>query len=186
VIGVAQVPAPWGPIRIAADERAVVALEVLSSGDSFGARCLKRLGAWPEPVESASPAVRRRLAEAGDAIRALLGGDPRRAARIVIDLPGATAWDRLVLDAVRQLAWGETIGYGGLAERIGRRGAARAVGGAVGRNPIGLLIPCHRVIAGDGTLGGYGGGWFGEREALLEIKVALLAREGVHPPRRLE
>jgi len=42
------------------------------------------------------------------------------------------------------------------------------------------------VIAGDGTLGGYGGGWFGEREALLEIKVALLAREGVHPSRRME
>jgi O-6-methylguanine DNA methyltransferase len=186
VIGVAQVPAPWGPIRLAADERAVVALEVLSSDDSFGAGCLKRLGAWPEPADMAPPAVRRRLAEAGEAIGALLAGDPGPAATIAIDLPGATAWDRLVLDAVRQLEWGETIGYGGLAERIGRRGAARAVGGAVGRNPIGLLIPCHRVIAGDGSLGGYGGGWLGEREALLEVKVALLAREGVHPPRRVE
>jgi len=185
VIGVAHVPAPWGPIRLAADARAVVALDVLSSDEAFGAGCLKRLGTWPEPAADAPAAVRWRLAEAGEAIEALLGGDPRPAAAITVELSGASAWDRLVLDGVRQLAWGETIGYGALAERIGRRGAARAVGGAVGRNPIGLLIPCHRVIAGDGTLGGYGGGWLGEREALLEIKVALLAREGVHPPRRL-
>jgi methylated-DNA-[protein]-cysteine S-methyltransferase len=63
---------------------------------------------------------------------------------------------------------------------IGRAGAARAVGGAVGRNPIGIVIPCHRVIAGDGTLGGYGGGWWGGRQAGLELKRELLAREGVH------
>ena len=185
MIGVAQVPAPWGPIRIAADERAVVALDVLATDESFAAGCLKRLGAAPEPADAAPPTIRRRLAEAAAAVGALLAGDPQAGIRIAIDLPGSSAWDRLVLDGVRQLAWGETIGYGALAERIGRRGAARAVGGAVGRNPIGLLIPCHRVIAGDGSLGGYGGGWFGEREALLEIKVELLAREGVHPPRRL-
>jgi len=63
---------------------------------------------------------------------------------------------------------------------IGRAGAARAVGGAVGRNPVGLVVPCHRVIAGDGTLGGYGGGWWGGRQAGLELKRELLAREGVH------
>jgi methylated-DNA-[protein]-cysteine S-methyltransferase len=184
VIGVAQIPASWGPIRLAADEDAVVALEVLSTEDSFAAGCLKRLGAWPGPAAEAPPTIRRRLDEASEAILALLGGDPGAVTGIAVALRGATDWDRLVLEAVRQLAWGETIGYGGLAERIGRRGAARAVGGAVGRNPIGLLIPCHRVIAGDGTLGGYGGGWLGEREALLEIKTALLAREGNHPPRR--
>jgi methylated-DNA-[protein]-cysteine S-methyltransferase len=184
VIGVALVPAAWGPIRLAADEGAVVALEVLSSDESFGASCLKRLGEWPMPATEATSAVRRRLELAAEAIVALLAGDPRPAAAIPIGLHGATDWDRLVLGAVRQLAWGETIGYGELAERIGRRGAARAVGGAIGRNPIGLLIPCHRVIAGDGTIGGYGGGWFGEREALLEIKSDLLAREGNRPPRR--
>ena len=56
--------------------------------------------------------------------------------------------------------WGETASYGEIARRVGAPRAARAVGGAVGRNPISLLIPCHRVIASDGTLGGYGGdGW---------------------------
>ena len=53
------------------------------------------------------------------------------------------------------------------------------MGGAVGRNPISLLIPCHRVIAGDGTLGGYGGDGWGSREERLEMKRDLLRREGV-------
>lgn len=184
MIGVSRLPASWGPIRLAADEDAVVALEVLSSDEAFGARCLKRLGEWPVPATEATLGIRRRLELAGEAVGALLAGDPRPAAGVPIALHDATDWDRLVLGAVRQLAWGETIGYGELAERIGRRGAARAVGGAIGRNPIGLLIPCHRVIAGDGTIGGYGGGWFGEREALLAIKSDLLAREGNRPPRR--
>jgi methylated-DNA-[protein]-cysteine S-methyltransferase len=75
--------------------------------------------------------------------------------------------------------------YGRLARSIGRPGAARAVGAAVGRNPIGLIIPCHRVIAGDGSLGGYGGGWSGEREALLDIKRRLLATERIELPARV-
>jgi O-6-methylguanine DNA methyltransferase len=72
--------------------------------------------------------------------------------------------------------------YGRLAREIDRPGAARAVGGAVGRCPIGLIIPCHRVIAGDGSLGGYGGDWFGSRERLLELKRELLLREGIDIP----
>jgi methylated-DNA-[protein]-cysteine S-methyltransferase len=184
MIGLGVVAAPWGPIRLAADEDAVVALDVLSSADSFAAACLRRLGEVPRSPDQAAASVRRRLDQAGEAVAALLAGEPAAVDAVPIALTGATDWDRLVLAGVRQLAWGEAIGYGRLAERIGRRGAARAVGGAVGRNPIGLLIPCHRVIAGDGTLGGYGGGWFGEREALLEIKLALLAREGLHPARR--
>ena len=88
-------------------------------------------------------------------------------------------WDRTVLGAVAALRRGTTASYGEIARIIGRPGAARAVGGAVGRNPIWLAIPCHRVIAGDGTLGGYGGGWWGGRQAGLELKRELLAREGV-------
>jgi methylated-DNA-[protein]-cysteine S-methyltransferase len=184
VIGLAVIPAPWGPVRLAADEDAVLAVDVLSTPASFAAACLRRLGEVPRSPDEAPVKVRRRLDQAGEAISALLTGEPAAASAVPLALPGVTAWDRLVLDGVRRIGWGEVIGYGRLAERIGRRGAARAVGGAVGRNPIGLLIPCHRVIAGDGTLGGYGGGWFGEREKLLEIKAALLASEGLHPPRR--
>ena len=85
---------------------------------------------------------------------------------------------------MRTIPRGATASYGEIARRIGRPGAARAVGGAVGRNPIGLLIPCHRVIAGDGTLGGYGGSWFGSHEELLGLKERLLELEGVEPPPR--
>lgn len=185
MIGLAEVEAPWGPVRVAATEQAVVALEVLSSAEAFSAGCLDRRGERPEPIERSAPAVRRRLGQAVEVVTSLLQGEPVATASVPVDLSGLSAWDQLVLEGVRGLAWGEMIGYGRLAERIGRRRAARAVGGSVGRNPIGLLIPCHRVIAADGTLGGYGGAWFGEREHLLEIKSALLALEGHHPGRRL-
>ena len=98
---------------------------------------------------------------------------------VPIVLEGLSAWDRRVLEGVRTIPRGSTASYGEVARRIGSPGAARAVGGAVGRNPVGLLVPCHRVIAGDGTLGGYGGSWFGSRQELLALKRALLALEGV-------
>jgi methylated-DNA-[protein]-cysteine S-methyltransferase len=99
-------------------------------------------------------------------------------ADLPLDLEDRPAWDRAVLGAVREIPWGATSSYGGIASTIGRRGAARAVGGAVGRNPISLAIPCHRVIAGDGSLGGYGGGWWGSRELRLDLKRELLGLEG--------
>ena len=109
---------------------------------------------------------------------------PHRSRALPLGLADRGSWDRTVLAGVRTLGWGEVTSYGRLARSIGRRGAARAVGGAVGRNPIGLAIPCHRVIAGDGTIGGYGGDWFGSRDDLLAIKRELLAREGVTLPTR--
>jgi methylated-DNA-[protein]-cysteine S-methyltransferase len=108
----------------------------------------------------------------------LSGGDPDAAA-VPVDLADRPEWDRLVLAAVQAIPRGRTAGYGEIARRVGRPGAARAVGGAVGRNPVGLLVPCHRVIAGDGTLGGYGAAAWGGREAALEVKRSLLALEGV-------
>ena len=101
-----------------------------------------------------------------------------------LDLAVRSAWDEEVLAEVRRIRWGSVSSYGRVATAIGRRGAARAVGGAVGRNPIGLAIPCHRVIAGDGSIGGYGGDWFGSREVLLEIKRDLLRIEGIDLPLR--
>ena len=95
-----------------------------------------------------------------------------------IDIGDRPAWDRLVLEAVRSIPRGVVAGYGEVAP-ASAGGAARAVGGAVGRNPVGLLVPCHRVIAGDGSLGGYGVAALGGREAALELKRALLAIEGV-------
>src|SRR5690606_28489173 len=123
------------------------------------------------------------LDRAIDQVEAFLAGR-RRTFDLPLDLADRNEWDRAILGAVTEIGWGQVTSYGRLARRIGRPGAARAAGGAVGRNPIGLRIPCHRVIAGDGSLGGYGGDWFGTREQLLAIKRQLLEREGTRPPVR--
>lgn len=84
-----------------------------------------------------------------------------------------TDFQRTVWDALRRIPAGHTISYGGLAVRIGRPTAARAVGLANGANPIAVVIPCHRVIGADASLTGYGGG--------VERKRWLLAHESVCP-----
>jgi methylated-DNA-[protein]-cysteine S-methyltransferase len=89
--------------------------------------------------------------------------------------PGGTGFQQTVWSALRALRLGERVSYGELARRIGRPGAGRAVGHANGRNPIGLIVPCHRVIAAGGALGGYGGG-LGRKQWLLEHEASLMAR----------
>ena len=80
-------------------------------------------------------------------------------ADIPLDLSGATAFRRQVWEAARTVCWGETVGYGQLAERMGRTaGCARAVGQALGANPVPIIVPCHRILAAGGKLGGFGAG----------------------------
>ena len=86
-----------------------------------------------------------------------------------IDLTGTTEFQRQVYQATCQIPYGETKSYGELAESIGKLGAARAVGQALGANPVPILIPCHRVVAADGSLGGFSGG--------IKTKEKLLAME---------
>ena len=174
---VAAVDAPWGPIHVAASGRAVVGIALLSPREPFVADVVRRTGLALSPGGHSAMIER-----AVGALEAFLDGDASLLEGIPLDLADRGEWDRNVLAGVRGLGWGEVASYGGIARAIGRTGAARAVGGAVGRNPIGLAIPCHRVIAGDGTIGGYGGDWFGSRDELLAIKRELLAREGVVLP----
>jgi methylated-DNA-[protein]-cysteine S-methyltransferase len=83
---------------------------------------------------------------------------------------------RTVLETlVARVPWGETVSYGELAELAGRPRAARAVGTIMSGNPVPFVVPCHRVIAAGGRIGGYGG-----RRDAIELKRWLLAREGVH------
>lgn len=179
---IAAVAAPWGPIRLAATSRGLAALDQLVSAEAFAERLERRFGTAPVDIEASggSSAAATHLRTALASINAYLAGDLDALGALPTDLEDRAAWDRLVLGAVRGIPVGLTASYGEVARMIGRAGAARAVGGAVGRNPIGLVIPCHRVIAGDGSLGGYGGGWWGGRQAGLELKQELLAREGVH------
>lgn len=91
--------------------------------------------------------------------------------------PEGTAYQRRVWRQMQAIPYGQTTSYGALAKALeaesGEKTSPRAVGGAVGRNPIAILLPCHRVMGADGSLTGFGGG--------LDAKVALLTLEGVLP-----
>lgn len=112
--------------------------------------------------------------EATDQLRAYFDGGLRD-----FDLPLAldgTPFQKIVWRALADIPFGSTISYSELAERVGRPRAVRAVGAANGRNPVPIVLPCHRVIGRGGELRGYGGG--------IDIKAALLSHEGVtvhHP-----
>ena len=88
-----------------------------------------------------------------------------------LDFSSATAFQRSVWEKAREIPWGEVRSYGRLAREIKRPEAARAVGGALRKNPLPLLIPCHRVIRADGSSGGFSSGseW---KEFLLKFEVS--------------
>lgn len=174
------------PFRIAATERGIAAAEWQPDAEAFADEVRARLHAPVVTLEEADPGdpAADVLRAAIPVMEALLRGEHRDADDVQTDLSDRPAWDRTVLGEVRRVVWGSTASYGDIAKRIGAPRAARAVGGALGRNPISLLIPCHRIIAGDGTLGGYGGtGWI-DRDRQRSRKEALLLREGVTVRRR--
>jgi methylated-DNA-[protein]-cysteine S-methyltransferase len=96
-------------------------------------------------------------------------------ADVALDLAGVSAFYRRLYDLARAVGWGETVTYGELARRAGLPGAARAVGQAMSRNPVPIIVPCHRVLASGANVGGFSapGG--------RATKQRLLALEGVHP-----
>jgi methylated-DNA-[protein]-cysteine S-methyltransferase len=152
--GSAVVESPLGPLLLAAEDGALTLL-------------------WMSPLpERKTGAVNARdravLAAASDQLEAYFAGD-----LTAFDLPLAprgTSFQQRVWAALVEIPFGETVSYGSLATRLGRPGAARAVGLANGSNPISIIIPCHRVIGSDGRLTGYGGGidrkaWLLDHEA---------------------
>jgi methylated-DNA-[protein]-cysteine S-methyltransferase len=123
-----------------------------------------------EPVDDerskATDAIASRL-------RAYFDGDVDALDAIPVDLDGQPPFRRVVLATLREVRGGDVVSYGELAALAGRHGSRvpRAVGQAVGRNPVPIVVPCHRVVAADGSLGGYGLG--------LDRKRWLLKHEGV-------
>ena len=123
------------------------------------------------------PKRARGLAETGrrpdllaDAVRQLdeyFGGERQRF-ELRLDLRGSS-FQRRVWDELERIPFGTTVSYGELARRIGQPGEAREVGGAVGRTPVPIVVPCHRVIGADGSLTGYGGG-LQRKQALLDLE----------------
>lgn len=119
---------------------------------------------------------------AQDFLQAYYSGDASKSVSTQLDWPwlkqflfwqGQTAFSRLVLEATFQIKRGTTISYGALAGKIKRPGAARAVGGALARNPWPVLIPCHRVIGSNGTLTGFSGyGKIAAKKQMLALEQA--------------
>jgi methylated-DNA-[protein]-cysteine S-methyltransferase len=172
-------PAPWGLLHLAATGEGIVALALGSDTADFVDRLAARLHRRVVPAEDGAvpESWRDRLAAATDQLGEYLTGRRTRF-EVAVDWTGVSDWDRRVLAGAARIGFGETVSYGELARRIGKPGAARAVGGAMSRNPVPLIVPCHRVIAGDGSLGGYGGSGPVERAAALGIKRRLLRAEG--------
>ncbi len=123
------------------------------------------LGSRGAPVVARTPIAK-------DLLR-YFSGEPVNFANYRVDLSGFTEFERKVYEATRRIPPGELRTYGEIAREIGQPGAARAVGNALGRNPACIVIPCHRVVAANGGLGGFTGG--------LEWKRKLLRLEGSLP-----
>jgi methylated-DNA-[protein]-cysteine S-methyltransferase len=130
-----------------------------------------------KPAPSPQPAWRRddaALRLVRDQLQAFFAGE-----LFTFDLPlgmKGTPFQKQVWQGLLTIPYGTTISYAALAARIGRPGASRAVGAANGRNPIGIIVPCHRVIGANGTLTGYGGG-LDRKEWLLTHEANALARQ---------
>jgi methylated-DNA-[protein]-cysteine S-methyltransferase len=147
---------PIGPLLIAGDQEGLRYIHFPKNG-----KAAKPDGTW---VESNSGAV----AEAVAQLRQYFAG---RLTEFDLPLaPQGTQFQLAVWRELRRIPYGETVSYGELARRIGNPKASRAVGSANGANQIPIVIPCHRVLAAGGQLGGFGGG--------LPIKEALLNLEG--------
>ena len=171
----ATLAGPDAPFHVAVSGRGVVAAEHGGDRAAFEATVAQRLHGLTD-ADAAARVTWRRLEPD---LQALLDGASRDVLAVPIDVADRAPFDQRVFAAVREIPWGRTASYGEIARRVGTPRAARAVGGAVGRCPIGLLIPCHRIIAADGTIGGYGGDGRTSRLDALDRKRELLLREGV-------
>ncbi|NVB40914.1 methylated-DNA--[protein]-cysteine S-methyltransferase [Pseudenhygromyxa sp. WMMC2535] len=147
-----DISSPLGDLRIVASQTAITA--ILLPGF--------------EPLASAPGSRRGCLAAAADQLEAYFAGRRRRFELPLA--PAGTSFQREVWAALETIPFGETRSYGELAASLGRPTASRAIGAANGRNPISIVVPCHRVIGADGSLTGYAGG--------LAAKRWLLEHEG--------
>ena len=154
-----RIPTPLGPLTLAATARGLAAALFDAQQHHPG-----EIGAPERPDDP-------HLALAAREFAAYFAG---RSLHFTVPLDAAgTDFQRQVWKALLGIAPGQLSSYGEIAQRIGRPGAARAVGAAVGRNPVAVIVPCHRVVGSDGSLTGYAGG--------LQRKRALLAHEAARP-----
>ena len=156
---------PLGDLRLLARHERLVGVVFLAgaAGVQPGSRSVPAVSDG-----SASPVLRQASRELAE----YFAGE-RRAFEVPLDLSGWPPFTRKILEELCKVPYGETLTYGELAARAGSPRAARAVGQAMAANPLPIIIPCHRVLASNGTLGGYSG-----REG-VKTKARLLELEGV-------
>ena len=153
----ARYESPLGTMIVAATQRGL-------AGAWFeGQRHMPDHGAWP--VQPGHPILKQAIAQLDAYFRG-----KRTGFDLPLDLQAGTQFQQSVWRALMAIPRGGTTSYGVLSQRIGKPAAVRAVGAAVGRNPVSIVVPCHRVLGADGSLTGYAGG--------LERKSALLKLEG--------
>lgn len=153
---------PIAPVFLAATPAGICAISMAVSEDAFLAQ-IKNHGT-PERDDKRFDRIKKELT-------GYLGGSKIDFTRYPLDISAGTGFQQRVWKKLLEIPYGETRSYKWLAEQVGSPNGYRAVGGANGRNPIPVIIPCHRVINSDGTLGGYSGG--------VWIKEWLLRLEGV-------
>lgn len=160
---------PIGPLLLAAT-REGLAQVVFHADERTTQRALTRL----EQLFGGAPLPEiPHLTTAAAELTAYFSGE-LRTFTVPLDWSLTAGFNARVLHALAaDVAYGSVVGYQDLADRVGEPGAARAVGAAMGSNPLPVVVPCHRVVASDGGIGGFGGG--------LETKRLLLALEGVLP-----
>ena len=165
-----ELPSPIGPLMVATGEDGRVRrVSFRSSRESFVDDLLRR-GWLPLRDREANAALEQQLEE--------YFARARRRFELPVDLSSVSPFTRSVLEATDQVPLGDWSTYGRIAAAIGKPAAARAVGNALGDNPIPIVIPCHRVLASGGRIGGYAE----NMPDGLTIKRTLLAIEGVPPP----
>ncbi len=152
------IPSPIDELLLAGDDRGLTRLSMQ------GGRSPVAPGPGWRRSDEAFAGVRRQLEEFFDGRRQTFD--------LELALSGSP-FDVTVWRALQEIPYGETISYGELARRIGRPDAVRAVGTANGRNPIAVIVPCHRVIGADGSLTGFGGG-LARKRRLLELEAGVL------------
>jgi len=161
-LGYDVIDSPLGPLWVAVGARGVAAVHY---GDEPTAADLARL------VRAYGPGLvpdARRTSQLARELDEYFAGR-RRTFAVAADLGGLTPFQRRVLGATARVPYGELTTYATVARKAGNERASRAAGGALGANPIAIVVPCHRVVASDGSLGGYAGG--------LPVKRRLLALE---------
>ena len=157
-----------GRCGIAWGERGIAGVQLPEAGETeTRARMLQR---FPAAGEATPPP---QIQQAVERIVALLRGDARDLSTIALDMDGVPEFHRRVYDAARTIPPGETLSYGDIARRVGAPGAARAVGQALGRNPFPIVVPCHRVLAAGGKIGGFSAqGGIATKRRMLAIESA--------------